>query len=113
MSGIGHPLAWETLVDYWAGDLDPVQLDALELSLAVGVEQAQFDLGGMRRKDREIDAEPIPGRTERERPAFGHLGPAQVCRRLHQCVAAVGRLIHDVPLLRRSSQASRSWCSAR
>ena len=33
MSGNEHPATWALLVDYWAGDLDPSQLDELELHL--------------------------------------------------------------------------------
>ena len=39
--------------------------DALGLALALAVEQAQFDLGGIGGKQREIGSAPVPGRTER------------------------------------------------
>ena len=42
------------------------QLDALELALAVVVEQAELDLGRVGREQREIDAEPVPGGAERK-----------------------------------------------
>src|SRR5215472_511242 len=43
------------------------QLYALELGPAIQVEETDLDLGGVSGKDREVDAEPIPGRTKRER----------------------------------------------
>src|SRR5690606_6071174 len=46
------------------------QLDALELPLAVAVEQAQLDLGRMRREQREIDPFTVPAGTAGMRQAF-------------------------------------------
>ena len=51
------------------------EFDALHLSLAEMVEEAQFDLGGVGGKKREIDAPPIPGRAERIWPALEHAAP--------------------------------------
>ncbi len=48
------------------------QLDALDLAATATLEQAQLDLGGVCRKQREIDAEPIPGGAERKWPALEH-----------------------------------------
>src|SRR5277367_4246803 len=50
------------------------QTDARGLALAVLVEQADLHLGRMRRKQGEIDAVPVPGRTERMRQPLGDLG---------------------------------------
>ena len=47
------------------------QLNPLELGFTVLVEQAELDLGGMGREEREVDAEPVPGGAERKRLAFG------------------------------------------
>ena len=41
------------------------QLDALDLALACGVEQADLDFGGVGREQREIDALAVPGGAER------------------------------------------------
>ena len=46
------------------------QLDALELGSAIAVEEADLDPCGVSGKYREVDAEPIPGRTKRERSPF-------------------------------------------
>src|SRR5215831_5319865 len=46
------------------------QLDALELGSAIAVEEADLDPCGVGGKYREVDAEPIPGRTKRERSPF-------------------------------------------
>jgi hypothetical protein len=46
------------------------ELDAMQFSFASVVEQAKFDLRGMGRKQREIDAQPVPGRAEREGQSF-------------------------------------------
>jgi len=46
------------------------ELDSMQFSLASDFEQTEFDLGGVRGKQREIDAEPISGRTEREGQSF-------------------------------------------
>src|SRR5712692_5232634 len=46
------------------------QLDPLELALAGRVEQAELHLGGMRREQREVHAESIPGRPQWVRHAF-------------------------------------------
>ena len=48
------------------------------------VEQAELDLGGMRRKEREIDAEPVPRRAERKRLAFADLGSPEKLRSLRK-----------------------------
>src|SRR5262249_31989820 len=48
------------------------QLDALELALAVDVEQAELDLAGMGGEQREIDADAVPGGAERERVPLAH-----------------------------------------
>lgn len=53
------------------------KLDALELGFTGVVEQAELNLGGVGRKEREVDAEPIPGGAERKRPALGDPGAAQ------------------------------------
>ena len=50
------------------------QLDAFELMLAGGVEQAQLDLGGIGRKQGEVDAQPIPGGAEGKGLAFADAG---------------------------------------
>jgi hypothetical protein len=47
------------------------QLDPLELGFTVLVEQAELDFGGVRREEREVDAEPAPGGPERKRLSFG------------------------------------------
>ena len=47
--------------------------DARLLLAAGAVEQAQFDLFGMRRKKREIDAPAVPGRAQRIGTARPHL----------------------------------------
>ncbi len=41
------------------------QGDPLDLAVAPGIEQAELDLGRMRREQGEVDAEPVPCRTER------------------------------------------------
>ncbi|MNT25980.1 hypothetical protein D3C72_1615270 [compost metagenome] len=41
------------------------QGDALDFCLAVGVEQAQFDLRGIRGKNREVDARAVPRCAQR------------------------------------------------
>ncbi len=46
------------------------QFDALQFDFAGVVEDAQFDFGGVGGKQREVDPQPIPGRTEREGQAF-------------------------------------------
>ena len=58
------------------------QLDAFELGLASLVEQAQLHLRRMRREQREIDAEPVPGGAQRMRQALGESGSDG--RDLHQ-----------------------------
>ena len=50
------------------------QLDALDFALAVVVEKAELDLGGVGGKQREVDPEPGPCRAARE----GHT-LAQAC----------------------------------
>ncbi len=40
------------------------QLDPFEFFLAGGVEDAQLDLGGVRRKDGEVHAQAVPGGAE-------------------------------------------------
>jgi hypothetical protein len=40
------------------------QRDPLDLRLAVGVEQAELDLGGMGREQGEVDAKSVPRRAE-------------------------------------------------
>jgi hypothetical protein len=47
------------------------QFDTLDFLATGCVEQAQFDLGGMRRKQREIHADAVPRRAQRKRDAFG------------------------------------------
>ncbi|MNM86533.1 hypothetical protein D3C81_986890 [compost metagenome] len=46
------------------------QLDTFELDLAAGIEQAQLDLGGVGREQREVDPQPIPGSPQGEGQAF-------------------------------------------
>ena len=46
------------------------QLDPFELGLALVVEQAQLDLGGVGREECEVDARPVPGRAEARGRAF-------------------------------------------
>ena len=46
------------------------QFDAFQFLLALAVEQAQLDLGGMRGKQRKVDAQPVPGCAQREGLAF-------------------------------------------
>ena len=46
------------------------QHDTFGLALARGVEQAEFDFGALRREQREIDAEAVPGRAERVGQTF-------------------------------------------
>ena len=46
------------------------QRNPADLSLALIIEQAQLHLRGMRREDREVDAETVPCGAERIRPAF-------------------------------------------
>src|SRR5579863_4805690 len=46
------------------------QFEAFALALAVAVENADLDLGRMRRKNRKIGPLAIPGRPEWKRPAF-------------------------------------------
>ena len=48
------------------------QLDALDLAPSIRTEETQLDLAGMRREDREVDPEPIPGRAQRKRPPFSY-----------------------------------------
>ena len=50
------------------------QRDALGLALAVGVEEAELDLGRVGREDRDVDAGPVPRRSEREGEAGGDTG---------------------------------------
>ena len=47
------------------------QHDALDLAFAGGIEQAKLDLCRVGREQCEIDAQPVPGRTERVGQAFG------------------------------------------
>ena len=49
------------------------QLDALDLLVAGAVEQADLDLGGVGREEREIGALAVPGRAAREGRAFPDL----------------------------------------
>ena len=44
------------------------QQDARNFARRVGVEQAQFNRRGMRRKQRKVDAAAVPARTKRKRP---------------------------------------------
>jgi hypothetical protein len=53
------------------------QHDALDLGLAGAVEQAQFDLGRIGRKQCEIDAKSIPDGAKRKGPAFAQTGLAR------------------------------------
>ncbi len=62
------------------------KLDALALGFAGIVEQAEFNLGGMGGKQREVDAESIPGGAERKRSALGDPGAAQARGRPRQGV---------------------------
>ncbi|MOA29840.1 hypothetical protein D3C78_1508800 [compost metagenome] len=48
------------------------QLDAFDFLLAGGVEQAQFDLGGVGREQREVDPQAIPGCPQGEGQAFAN-----------------------------------------
>ena len=50
------------------------ELDALELPLAPGVEEAELHAGGVRGEEREVDPEPVPGGAQRVREAFGEPG---------------------------------------
>lgn len=61
------------------------QFDALRFLLAFFVEKAEFDLGGVRGKQREINAFSVPGRAERERRAFGN---AEFVR--HEMMSSIG-----------------------
>ncbi|MCY1352256.1 hypothetical protein D9M69_385450 [compost metagenome] len=42
------------------------QVDALQLGFAAGIEQAQLDLGGVGREQREIDPQAVPGGAQRK-----------------------------------------------
>ena len=53
------------------------QVDALDFLLAGIIEEAELDLGGVRREQREIDAEAVPCRPERKRPALADGGAPQ------------------------------------
>ncbi|MNJ68456.1 hypothetical protein D3C77_647080 [compost metagenome] len=46
------------------------QLDAFDFLLAGGIEQAQFDLGGVGREQREVDPQAVPGGAQGEGQAF-------------------------------------------
>lgn len=46
------------------------QFDPLDFFLAFGIEQAQFDLSGMGREDREINPGTVPGGSQRIRLTF-------------------------------------------
>jgi len=46
------------------------QFDALDLPLALGIEQAQLDLAGVRREQGEIGALAIPGGAQGKRQTF-------------------------------------------
>jgi hypothetical protein len=46
------------------------ELDPLQLLLAIDVEKAEFDFGGIRGEQGEIDTQTIPGRAEWKRPAL-------------------------------------------
>ncbi len=72
------------------------QLDPLELGLTLLVEQAELDLGGVGREEREVDAEPVPGGAKRKRFALGDPGPAQGRGRARQ-VIRVPLLVHICP----------------
>src|SRR3954454_19329517 len=48
------------------------KLDAFELLTAALVEQTELDLGGVRREQREVHAEAVPRRAERERKPLAH-----------------------------------------
>ncbi|MCY1405342.1 hypothetical protein D9M71_205810 [compost metagenome] len=48
------------------------QLDAFELDLAAGIEQAQFDFGGIGGEQREVHPKAIPGGTQGEGQAFAN-----------------------------------------
>ena len=55
------------------------QGDALDFCLAIGIEQAQFNLGGIGRKDREVDARAVPRRTQRIGQAFTDAAGGTFC----------------------------------
>ena len=57
------------------------QLDALEFGLAIGIKQAQLNLGGVRREDREIDSQPVPGGAQGEGKTFTDTRRRQNLRR--------------------------------
>ncbi|MNJ13203.1 hypothetical protein D3C77_74080 [compost metagenome] len=46
------------------------QFDAFQFHLAAGVEQAQFDLGGVGREQGEVDPQAVPGSPQWKRQAF-------------------------------------------
>ena len=49
--------------------------------LAIGIEQAQLNLGGVRREDREIDSQPVPGGAKWEGKTFTDTRRRQNLRR--------------------------------
>src|SRR3954468_19791546 len=82
------------------------EFDPLQFGLAVVVEQAELDLGGMGRKQREIDAEPVPGGAKRKRLALADAGAAQARGRPRQGVVRMYCLIHRSPY-----SPSTIWCT--
>jgi hypothetical protein len=74
MDAIAIDLARPDAADPAMEDLVGVfgQLDALQLRAAIGVEQADLDLGGIGREQREVHALPVPGGAARMRQAFAN-----------------------------------------
>ena len=86
------------------------QLDALELGLAIRVEQAQLDLGGVRLEQRKIDAEPVPCRAERKRFALSDHRTTQQLRCLRE--GAAGRCISHERVPPFGKGTPRRWRSS-
>jgi hypothetical protein len=57
------------------------QLDAFDLFLSAVIEEAELDLGGMSRKQCEINAKAIPGGSKRKGLTFQHGSTPKACRR--------------------------------
>jgi hypothetical protein len=72
MDAVAVGRAWPRIGEVAVPDLVGIfgQIDALDLALAAGVEQAELDLGRVRREQGEVDAQAVPGGAERVGQTF-------------------------------------------
>src|SRR3989338_6311848 len=66
------------------------QLDPLDFLVALVIEKAQLHTRGMRREQREIDAEAVPGGAQREGITFGHARVLTIACSAHAHYSGLG-----------------------